>query len=54
MCKYISGSINCTIEFHDVYIDEGDDNLDGIFPEGWEGEMTDYNFDITEEYYDKE
>lgn len=50
MGKYISGTFNCKIEFHDLYVDEGDDNMDAIFPNGWEGEMTDYNLDISEEY----
>lgn len=50
MGKYISGVLNCKIEFHDLYVDESDDNIDAIFPDGWEGEMTDYSFDISEEY----
>lgn len=49
MGKFISGSVNCKIEFHDLYIDEGDDHLDAIFPDGWEGEMVDYNFNITKQ-----
>ena len=53
MGKYISGYITCKIEFHDVYIDEGDDHLDGIFLDGWEGEMTEENLVITEEYEDE-
>lgn len=50
MGKIISGYINCKIEFHDLYVDEGDDNLDAIFPDGWEGEMTDCDLDLSEEH----
>lgn len=52
MGKCISGSIICKIEFRDLYVEEGDDNLDSIFPDGWEGEMIDYNIDITKEEYE--
>lgn len=53
MGKFISGTINCKIEFRDLYVDEGDDHLDAIFPDGWEGEMTDYNINITSEEYEE-
>jgi hypothetical protein len=53
MGKFISGSINCKIIFNDLYVDEGDDHLDAIFPDGWEGEMTDYNLSISSEEYEE-
>lgn len=53
MGKFISGSINCKIIFNDLYVDEGDDHLDAIFPDGWEDEMTDYNLSISSEEYEE-
>ena len=49
MGKIISGILTCKIEFHDVYVDDNQSELDAIFPEGWEGEMTSEDLMITEE-----
>ena len=52
MGKYISGSLICKIEFHDVYVVDEQDELeiiDAVFPDGWEGEMMSNELKITEE-----
>ena len=49
MGKWIDGKITCTIEFRGVYVEDGQSELDAIFPNGWEGEMTSDNLDIESE-----
>lgn len=49
MGKYISGTLQCRIEFHYIYVEDGQDELDALFPEGWEGEMLHHDLKITEE-----
>ena len=51
MGRYISGSLTCKIEFHDVYVEDGQSELDALFPDtgGWEGEMTSNNLEVIEE-----
>lgn len=51
MGRYISGSLTCKIEFHDVYVETGQSELDALFPDtgGWEGEMTSKNLEVTKE-----
>ena len=53
MGKYISGKVKCEIWFNDVYVEDGQDEVDAIFPNGWEGEMMDSNLDINSEEFDE-
>ena len=48
MGRHISGKLTCTIEF-DVYVEDGESEIDAIFPDGWEGEMTSDNLEIYDE-----
>jgi hypothetical protein len=52
MGKWISGKIISTIEFDGIYVEDGDSEIDAIFPNGWEGEMTSYNVEIDDEVED--
>lgn len=54
MGRYISGTLTCTIKFHDVYVEDGQSELDALFPDtgGWEGEMASEDLEITEEVED--
>lgn len=53
MSKVVSGRITVTVEFHDLQIDDENTYLqDAVFPEGWEGEMTDSSVTIEEDYED--
>lgn len=49
MGKWISGELRCHIYFNDVYVEDGQDEIDAIFPDGWEGEMTGNDFNIIHE-----
>lgn len=49
MGKWISGEFYCHIRYNNVYIEEGQDELDVLFPGGWEGEMVYDDLGITEE-----
>lgn len=53
MGKWISGTLKATITFNNVYVEEGQDDISALFPEGWEGEM-DYDLNITGEELDSE
>lgn len=51
MSKVVSGRITVTVDFYDLRIDDENTYLqDAVFPEGWEGEMTDSSVKIEEEY----
>ena len=52
MGRYISGLLTCEIYFDNVYVDDDESKIDVLFPNGWEGEMLDCSFNITEEYED--
>lgn len=52
MGKYISGTLTCKITFCDLYVEDGQSEIDAIFPDGWEGEMDGSNLEIDEEYED--
>jgi hypothetical protein len=54
MGKWISGVLKCSIHFNDVYVEDGQNELSALFPEGWEGEMLDENLTITHEENDEE
>lgn len=55
MSKVVSGRITVTVEFHDLLIDDENTYLqDVVFPDGWEGEMTDSSVKIEEEYDEDE
>jgi hypothetical protein len=49
MGKYIDGKITCTIEFSNLYVEDGCTSLDAIFPDGYEGEMMSENLEIENE-----
>jgi len=47
MGKWISGELKSSITFYDVYVEDGQDEISALFPEGWEGEMLDFSLKIT-------
>ena len=49
MGRFISGKLKCTIEFNEIYVEDGQSEIDVIFPDGWEGEMTSDDLDIETE-----
>lgn len=49
MGKWIDGKLVCTIEFSGIYVEDGQNALDAIFPNGWEGEMTSEKLEIESE-----
>jgi hypothetical protein len=49
MGKYIYGKITCTIELSNLYVEDGESELDAIFPNGFEGEMMSENIEIENE-----
>lgn len=53
MGKYITGTFTCKISFHDLYVEDGQDEIDALFPDGWEGEMDSERLTITDEYEDE-
>ena len=54
MGKYITGTFTCKISFHDLYVEDGLDEIDALFPDGWEGEMDSERLTITDEYEDED
>lgn len=52
MGKYISGILKCVIKFDDEYVRDCENDIDAIFPDGWQGEMLDCDLKITNEYED--
>jgi hypothetical protein len=46
MGKWISGTLKATINFDNVYVEDGQDEISALFPDGWEGEM-DSDLNIT-------
>ena len=50
MGRYISGELKCTIRFKDLYVEDGQSELDALFPDtgGWEGEMWNETWSIEE------
>jgi len=53
MGKWISGTLKANLNFYDVYVEDGQDAMSALFPEGWEGEM-DYDLKISEEEAESE
>ena len=49
MGRWIDGKLTCVIEFSNVYVEDGENELEAIFPDGWEGEMTSDNLEIDNE-----
>ena len=52
MGKWIDGKLTCVIEFSNVYVEDGQSEIDVIFPYGWEGEMTSDDLKIDNESED--
>ena len=49
MGKWITGVLKTEIHFNDVYVEDDQDVLDVLFPEGYEGEMWASDLKITSE-----
>jgi len=54
MGKWITGIYKSELHFTDVYVEDGQDELDVLFPEGYEGEMWVSNLTITSEQSEEE
>lgn len=54
MGKYITGTFTCKISFYDLYVEDGQDEIDALFPDGWEGEMDSERWNIEDEYEDED
>lgn len=54
MGKWISGTLKCTISFLSVYVEDGQSEIDAIFPDGWEGEMLGDDLEIEHEENDED
>lgn len=52
MGKYIYGKLTCTIEFSNLYVEDGESEMNAIFPNGYEGEITSDNLEIENEEED--
>jgi len=54
MGKWITGVYKSELHFTSVYVEDGQDELDVLFPEGYEGEMWISDLKITSEQLDEE
>jgi len=49
MSREVTGRIKCSINFFSIPVEDKQNVLDAIFPDGWEGEMSDHDITITED-----
>lgn len=53
MGKWITGVLKIEIHFTSVYVEDGQDEIDAIFPEGYDGEAWSQDLTITHEETDE-
>jgi len=53
MGKWITGVLKTEIHFRSVYVEDGQDEIDAIFPDGYEGEAWTQDLKITSEQLDE-
>ena len=54
MGKWVTGVYKSELHFNDVYVEDDQDVLDVLFPEGYEGEMWVSDLTIVSEQLDEE